>query len=80
VIRFKIDPARPIGEHVYFGCIRKVLNGVAPKVIPIRLFASREGVIKVRVLLEGDTPFVFETTEIPENFFQIRIFTEDLWR
>ena len=74
----KVDATRLIGEHMYLGCIYKILQRVSSEVISICLLASREVPIKVRVLLEG-YPFVaLATAEIPENFCHVRTISKHL--
>ena len=76
--RLKVDTTRPIGKHMYRGYIHKILDRVASKVIPICLLASREGLIKVRVLLEGYALVALAAAKIPENVCHVKAISKHL--
>jgi len=76
----KISKTLPISEDIELVRMPKVLSRLHRKSTTICLRRHGKMGIEVWILFESNTPFVFETAEVPQDLCQARIFIEHLWR
>jgi hypothetical protein len=69
-----------ISENKELDGISKILGRVNFHAVPVCLGRCREVCIEMWVVLGRQTLFlIFETIEVPQNFFKARRFTQHLW-